>query len=404
MRVVAITQIWPNRVEPHRTPFNLQQFKGLRERGDCAIEVIDAIAHVPGARFLARAARAAGKTLRAAELDELPAQDEIGGIATHYMRQMYVPKVGVPVAVPLYLASLVPYHALVRAADVVLGTWAYPDGCAAILAARAFGKPCVVKVHGTDVNTIAKRPSVRAILRRVLPHADALVAVSTGLGDELEELGVPRARIHLVRNGVDKAVFTPRDKGEARRTLGVSPTAKVVLFVGRLETGKGMAELLTAIPLVRARVAEALFVVLGDGEWSERIAKAAADAGGAILAPGTKPLKEVAAWLAACDVLTLPSWMEGTPNVVLEALASGRPAVATNVGGIPQVLPDPSAGKLVPPRDAAALAAALVETLNGVRRGDFPAEKVATFGPKSWKESADELYAVLNGAVERSSR
>jgi teichuronic acid biosynthesis glycosyltransferase TuaC len=396
MRVVAITQIWPNRVEPHRTPFNLQQFKCLHERGDCAIEVIDAIAHVPGARLLARAAR---KPLRAAELGELPARDEIGGIVTHYMRQLYVPKIGVPLAVPLYLASLVPYRALVGAADVILGTWAYPDGCAAILAARACGKPCVVKVHGTDVNTIAKRPSVRAILRRVLPQADALVAVSAALGGELEELGVPRAKIHLVRNGVDKGVFAPRDKGDARRALGVSAAAKVVLFVGRLETGKGMAELLAAVPLVRAQIAEAVFVVLGGGEWSERIAKAAAEAGGAIVAPGTKPLKEVAAWLAACDVLTLPSWMEGTPNVVLEALASGRPVVATNVGGIPQVLPEPNAGKLVPPKDARALADALVETLGRVGAGDFPPERVTTFGPKSWKESAAELYAVLEEAI-----
>ena len=395
MRVLAITQIWPNRVEPHRTPFNLQQFKCLRERGDCEIEVIDAIAHLPGSRLLALASRAAGRAPRVAQLGGLPARDTIGGIETHYMRQMYVPKIGVPVAVPLYLASLVPYRALLREADVILGTWAYPDGCAAILAARAYGKPCAVKVHGTDVNTIAKRPSVRAILRRVLPQADALISVSAGLSEELEGLGVPREKIHLVRNGVDKAVFAPRDKGEARRGLGVSPSAPVVLFAGRLESGKGMAELLEAIPLVRARVPGVVFVVLGDGEWTARVAKAAAESEGAIVAPGTRPLKEVAAWLAACDVFTLPSWMEGTPNVVLEALASGRPVVATNVGGIPQVLPAPDAGRLVPPRDARALAEALVETLGGVQKGEFAPARVAAFGPKSWKESAEALHAVL---------
>jgi glycosyltransferase involved in cell wall biosynthesis len=401
MRVLAITQIWPNRVEPHRTPFNLQQFKCLRERGDCEVEVIDAIAYLPGAKLLSRS-RALGQSARAFALDGLPARDEIGGIETHYMRQLYVPKIGVPVALPLYLASLAPYRALVRKADVVLGTWAYPDGCAAILAARAFGKPCVVKVHGTDVNTIAKRPSVRAILRRVLPRAGALVSVSAALSGELEELGVAREKIHLVRNGVDKGVFAPRgakEKADARRALGVDPAAEVVLYVGRLETGKGMAELLAAIPAVRARVERAVFVVLGDGEWSERVAKAAAEAGGAIVAPGTRPLKEVAAWLAACDVLTLPSWMEGTPNVVLEALASGRPVVATNVGGIPAVLPDPDAGRLVPPRDTGALAEALIETLGRVRAGAFAPEKVAAFGPKSWKESAEELYGVLKGVL-----
>jgi teichuronic acid biosynthesis glycosyltransferase TuaC len=394
MRVLAITQIWPNRIEPHRTPFNLQQFRCLRERGDCEIEVIDAIAHLPGSRLLARASP---RSPRVAQLGGLPARDTIGGIETHYMRQLYIPKIGVPVAVPLYLASLAPYRALIRAADVILGTWAYPDGCAAILAARTFGKPCVVKVHGTDVNTIAKRPSVRAILRRVLPRADALVSVSAALSEELEGLGVPRAKIHLVRNGVDKGVFAPHDKGEARRALGVAESAKVVLFVGRLESGKGIAELLEAFPRVRARVEDALLVVLGEGAWTARLAKAAAESGGAIVAPGTRPLNEVARWLAACDALTLPSWMEGTPNVVLEALASGRPVVATNVGGIPDVLPAPEAGRLVPPRDALALADALVETLEGVQGGAFPPERVAAFGPKSWRESAEGLYEVLRG-------
>jgi glycosyltransferase involved in cell wall biosynthesis len=403
MRVIAITQIWPNAVEPHRTPFNLQQFKRLTEW--CDIEVIDAIAHVPGARLLTRAAatfsrHAKGtRSPRVAQLGNLPSRETIEGIETHYMRQLYVPKVGVPIAVPLYLASLVPYRALLREADVVLGTWAYPDGCAAILAARALGKPCVVKVHGTDINTNATRPSVRAALRRVLPMADALVSVSAGLSDELERLGVPRSKIHLVANGVDKELFAPRDKREAKRMLGISESAPVVLFVGRLESGKGMAELLEAASLVRARVEGAVFVILGDGEWGARVEKAAAESMGGIVAPGVRPLKEVARWLAACDVFTLPSWMEGTPNVVLEALASGRPVVATNVGGIPRVLPEPDAGRLVPARDARALADALVETLGRVRDGGFPPEKVAAFGPKSWRESAKALFDVLEAVT-----
>jgi glycosyltransferase involved in cell wall biosynthesis len=282
---------------------------------------------------------------------------------------------------------------------VVLGTWAYPDGCAAILAARAFGKPCVVKVHGTDINNIAKRPSARAVLRRVLPMADALVSVSAGLSDELEGLGVPRAKIHLVANGVDKAVFAPRDKRAARRALGVPESAPVVLFAGRLESGKGMAELLEAAAIVRARVPGFVLAVLGEGDWAARVAEAAAASNGGIVAPGVRPLKEVAEWLTACDVFTLPSWMEGTPNVVLEALASGRPVVATRVGGIPGVLPEPDAGRLVPAKDAGALADALVETLARVRDGGFAPEKVAAFGPKSWGESAGALYEVLRGVA-----
>ena len=201
-------------------------------------------------------------------------------------------------------------------------------------------KPCAVKVHGSDINVIAKRPSARAVLRRVLPRADALVSVSRALSTELEGLGVSRSKIALVANGVNTALFTPRDKRAARRALGVSEDGPMIVFVGRLEPQKGIGELLDAVPLVRARFPRAVFVLVGEVVAKENVARASLLSPGAIVTPGVRPLKEVADWLTACDVFTLPSWMEGTPNVVLEALASGRPVVATNVGGIPgPVLP-----------------------------------------------------------------
>lgn len=184
-----------------------------------------------------------------------------------------------PLAVPLYLASLLPHRALLAQADVIFGAWAYPDGCAVVLAARALGKPCVVKVHGSNLNEVAKLPAPRAVLARVLPLADAMVSVSAPLSNELEELGVARAKIHLVANGVDTAVFAPRDKREARRKLGLSETAPLVVFVGRIEPKKGMLELLEAIPRVLERAPGAVFALIGDGPLSERVKETAASLG-----------------------------------------------------------------------------------------------------------------------------
>ncbi|HQY63541.1 MAG: glycosyltransferase [Myxococcales bacterium] len=391
MRVVAVTQIWPNSLEPLEAAFNRQQFRELANL--CDLEVLAAVASFP-------LAGVTGQPPRPAKLAALPGSELVAGIRTTYLKQLYVPKVGVPIAVPLYLASAAPHRALLASADVIFGTWAYPDSCAAVLLARMLGKPSVVKVHGSDLNVIAKRPSARAVLSRVLPQAHALVSVSEPLSDELALLGVDRARIHLVGNGVDDGVFRLQDKAEARRELGVGVDRRVVFFVGRLEPAKGIDELMTAWDQVARDEPSATLVLAGDGVSRVKVDQWARGHGDGVRVLGGQPLSAIARWHGASDLFTLPSWREGTPNAVLEALASGRPVVATRVGGIPDVLRDPEAGALVPAKDPAALAAALTAAL----RKPWDAEAVRRTGPGTWRESAAKLHSVLEGALRGYSR
>jgi glycosyltransferase involved in cell wall biosynthesis len=173
----------------------------------------------------------------------------------------------------------------------------------------------------------------------------------------------------------------------------------VLLFVGRLEPQKGIHELLDAFEQLRARLPRAMLALVGDGVSSGDVrARAGQWEPGAVRQLGALAPGEVAAWMGACDILTLPSWAEGTPNVVLEALASGRPVVATRVGGIPDVVDDGRAGILVPARDASALGAALHDAL--VRRWDEFAVRAS--GPGSWAESAERVQAVLESARSRA--
>ena len=388
MRVVVLTKIFPSSLEPLSAPFNLRQIAELARR--CDVEVLEAIPHMPLSRALSFPARAA-------RLAALPARERVHGIDVTYVRQLYVPRIGLAVAVPLYLASLFPHRSRLRAADVLLATWAYPDGCAAVLAARASGKPCVVKVHGSDVNVVLRTRAARAVAARVLPRAAAVIAVSRPLAEELVRLGVSRARVHVVRNGVDGAVFRARDRAAARRELGVAGDARLVLFVGRLEPQKGIGELLEAFERLSARVPRATLALVGDGVSGSAVrARVARWPSGRALVLGPRSPAEVASWMAACDVMTLPSWAEGMPNVVLEALASGRPVVATGVGGIPDALADPRSGVVVPPRDASALASALESALG--RRWSEAA--ICACGPGSWQESA----AAVAGVLERACR
>jgi teichuronic acid biosynthesis glycosyltransferase TuaC len=100
--------------------------------------------------------------------------------------------------------------------------------------------------------------------------------------------------------------------------------------------------------------------------------------------------------MAAADVVTLPSYMEGCPNVVLEALACGRPVVATNVGGIPEIMSD-ACGRLVPPRDSAALAHALASVLDTT----WDAAAISAHWSRSWSTVAAELRDVLESVAHR---
>ena len=248
---------------------------------------------------------------------------------------------GVPLAVPLFYGSaLRPWARRQKRHDLILASWLYPDACAALWLARQLGVPCVVKAHGTDVNDLAARPYVAPIVRALLPRADAAVAPSRPLVDALVKLGAPAAHTHVLPNGVNPHIFHPASRSEARVRLGVSATDRVVLFVGRLDAKKGIRELIRAhrgLPATR-------LVLIGDGPERAHVHAAVATSKGRVLAPGALTLPEVSAWMAAADVIALPSYAEGTPNVVLEALACGRPVVATRVGGIPDVVVDGRSG------------------------------------------------------------
>ncbi|WP_437297784.1 glycosyltransferase family 4 protein [Sorangium sp. So ce426] len=388
-----MTRLFPNRVEPFACAFQRQQLAALSRR--CAVEVFAAIPYHPGISLL-------GARTRTGRLAEVPERDVIDGISVVHPRAPYLPGAGsllAPVNAPLYLTGLLPHiPRLLGRFDVVVGAWLYPDACAAAVLARLLGLPYVVKAHGTDVNVVAGWRSVRPLVASAVRSASYAIAVSRPMAELLTAFGAAPGRAVVVRNGVDRAIFHPSDRLAARRELGLPERGRIITFVGDLKPTKGTLDLLEAFEALARQGGEPTHLVLvGAGPARTAVDQAAArlkaaqGAGGRIIATGELPLRSVARYMAAGDLLTLPSWAEGTPNVVLEALAVGRPVVATSVGGIPDVVTGGRTGLLVPPRDVRALTRALGEAL--ARPWDERA--FAEAAPPSWEESAGELLQLL---------
>ncbi len=211
-------------------------------------------------------------------------------------------------------------------------------------------------------------------------------------------LGVDPARVTVVQNGVDPALFFPRDQRAARAKLGLG-RAPAVLYVGRLDPDKGVLDLVRAFQHPTLRNAELWLV--GSGPATDDCQRLAGELGVRLVLLGERPHREIPEYLAASDVLALPSVAEGSPNVVSEALASGRRVVASNVGGIPDLVTSDVLGELVPPRDPAALGRALGVAVSWPHDPEYVARVAAI---PSWQESARHLYQVLlevTGLVRR---
>jgi glycosyltransferase involved in cell wall biosynthesis len=231
------------------------------------------------------------------------------------------------------------------------------------------------------------------------------VAVSRDLADRVVSLGVPRERVVAQHNGVDGATFAPRDFAAARRRVGLDHQGPVIVYVGNVKIGKGVGVLVDSMaPLLRRHGREdALLCIVGSGEAEAEIAARVRDLGLSrhVRLAGRQLHGEVPFWISAADILCLPSFMEGCPNVVLEALASGRGVVATRVGGIPELVRDGETGILVPPANPEALADGLAKAL--ARPWD-PALQRASVAHLSWEGVARAYHHIIEAAVAEHRR
>ena len=287
-----------------------------------------------------------------------------------------------------------------RVPDVACNFWLYPEGYATVAVARRLGIPAVVCSVGSDLNRIPD-PASRWLTRLAMKRAAFVVTKGEYLRQQAIRMGINARKVRNVPNGCDPSVFHLGDRHAARAQLGVADEHELVLFVGRLDPRKGIVELLKAFDSLVSRRPNLRLVYVGDGPADEHLRNVARDFAleDRILLAGACPSQKVAQWLAAANVLALPSYAEGCPNVVIEALNCGRPVIATNVGGIPELVNEKS-GILVPPRDSQALAGAIKTAME--RKWDE--RLISDQFRRGWDDAAGEILTICELAVKQGSK
>ena len=199
-------------------------------------------------------------------------------------------------------------------------------------------------------------PYVRFLYNRAV---DAVIAISEGVRTALIRVGVRAARIRVVPSGIDARALAapPAARAAVRREWGLGDDEVAVVALGALEVRKGHAVLLAAAAGLASAAPRLRYVFCGEGRQAKALAGAAAALDGAARLVGFR--RDVAACLAAADIVALPSLQEGLGVAALEAMAAGRPVVASRVGGLAEAVVHEETGLLVPPGDPTALAAAL---------------------------------------------
>ena len=383
MRVAVITRYFPTSHEPWAGHSAYQTLRFLAKR--CELKVFYPESQYPP--MLTPQSRAGRK---------IDFTHQVDGVAVEYIPYLALPAISRPLnglsASRSILSSVRAYRP-----DIILNYIVYPDGDAARRVAGALRVPFVVTAIGTDLNVIP--PLCTGLTSRVLREADFTVTVSGDLLRTARGLGAPVERSRAILNGCDTTIFRPRDRATARAALDIPADTEAVVYVGRFDMAKGLGELISAIASLRESRPRLHCYLVGDGPARQQMVEAIAShgVGGEVRLVPSCPTDGVATWMAASDLITLPSYREGCPNVVIEALASGRPVVATNVGGIPELMDD-SGGRLVPAREVSGLASALDEVLTQT----WDAEAIAACHNRSWSDVSDDVEEILKAVLQKT--
>jgi glycosyltransferase involved in cell wall biosynthesis len=341
MRILFVPNDFPSAARPQMGIFILRRIQAIAALGhDVSVLVPVPLAPPIGSKWRT--------------YNNIPSHEIVEGIPVHAVRVPTPPRFIGAEYMPLLMGRALDNEISRFRPDIVHASYLLPSGQVTVRQRRV---PSIVTTHGYDAYDLPnRRRGLHRACVETVSKATRVTAVSGYLAQCLQRL--VRRPIDVIWNGADERYFFPQDRAACRAELGLPPGRVIVAYAGFLLREKGLFELLHAFARIPAEE-RPLLVLAGDGDARAQVEAEANSLRLEVRFFGALPHDRIGVVFGAADIVTLPSYYEGLPNVICEAMLSERAVVATDVGGIPEIVRNGETGLIVPARNVEDLAGAL---------------------------------------------
>jgi teichuronic acid biosynthesis glycosyltransferase TuaC len=396
MRILVISQMFPCKRHPTSAIFFANLLKELAKKVDEVI-VITPRPYIP--KFLTKIKKGWAKWY----LDPMVSKrNGIGIIRPYVLTLRGISFLGINSLLwQCSLFNVVRNLIKTRKIEILLGYNMIPEGITAVRLAKIFKLPVGFWAIGSDVNDFAKYNQLdHCLIKKCIEKSDIIITESKDLEKKIIQLSTKSLNVKTFYKGIDVSNFQnlpPKDT--FLKELQLNPDKRYILFVGRLIYDKGIYEIAHTFVTVAKKYPDLDLILIGEEIEKEKLIGKFIEAGvlNRVLFKGIVPYKEIAYFMKISDLLVLPTWAEGLPNVVMEAMAIGLPVVATDVGGIPEVLENGVTGLSVPVKNVEKLTEAVIKMLENksLRENCVKNAKKLIYEKFDVKKNVLQLYSLL---------
>lgn len=294
-----------------------------------------------------------------------------------------------------------------RRFDLLHAHWVLPNGFIAAVISKLCNVPLVISFHGSDVFVSKQNFLFKSMAEWALKQASRITSSSPEFKQYLEETGIDTQKLHIIPYGVESELFekvSAQSVANLTKKLNIQKDELVLFALGRIVWKKGFDYLIRAVPKVLQHVPNLKVIIGGDGSDLNALKQLVCSLGldGVVHFPGAIYRNEIPIYFHLCDVFVIPSIhdpkgnVDGCPNVVLEAMASGKPVVASNISGIPLVVSHEENGLLVEEKNIDELAEAILRLFASKELRDKfgKANKAKVLRFLTWSKIAQRFFAV----------